>query len=159
MSLLDDLLGKHIRNNGGALVPDRKTINIIGATVTDNTATGETDLTILNGGPAPVTALVDQAPTVGLSGTVYNNVGASGQVVINLPASPTVGTRFSVRVADTQYMKFLANTGQTIQLDSGVSAAAGFIRSNYSGASITVEAVSATRWFAHSDRGPWDIDT
>lgn len=48
MSFLDDLLGKQIKKDG-VILPQRKTLNIIGTaavSVDDNTSTGETDLTI-----------------------------------------------------------------------------------------------------------------
>lgn len=48
MSFLDDLLGKQIKKDG-VILPQRKTLNIIGTaavTVADNTSTGETDMTI-----------------------------------------------------------------------------------------------------------------
>lgn len=165
MSWIEDLLGKIVML-GSTVLPDRKRLRFVqgnGVTITiaDNPSTagglGSTDVTITGGAPA-ATVTVDQSPAITDSGKTYNNVGASGMVTINLPASPTVGTRFRVLVADAQYMKFKANTAQTITYDSLTSASAGYVRSNYKGASMTVEAVSNTRWMCYSDRGPWDVD-
>lgn len=162
MSWLDDLLGKTIAL-GGVVVADRKILNFIQAngitvTIADNPGLGSTDITLTGGSPAQ-TVIVDQSPAVSLSGTKYNNVGASGAIAINLPATPTVGTVFHARVADAQYIKFVANTGQTIQMDAIVSAVAGYVRSNYSGACMSIEAVSTTRWLCTLIQGPWTQDT
>ena len=105
-----------------------------------------------------VTTTTDQSPSDSDSGTKYNNTGAGGEVKINLPSSPTIGTRYSLCVVAAQYMRLVANTGQTIQLDAMVSAVAGYMRSNYSGASATVEYVGSNQWFCYSIQGPWNKD-
>lgn len=48
MGYLDDLLGKQIQEDG-VNVPQRKNLNLIGATVEDNPAENRTDVTILGG--------------------------------------------------------------------------------------------------------------
>ncbi len=166
MSWIDDLTGKTIMLDGVEL-PQRKILQFLqgdgaGITIVDNPATsdglGSTD--ILIAGTAAESVIVDQAPTTGDSGTAYNNVGAAGPINVLLPASPVpVGTKFYLRVADAQYMRFTANTGQTIQMDAIVSASAGYIRSNYVGGSIAVEAVSSSRWFATGIQGSWSADS
>lgn len=165
MSWLDDLLGKVIML-GDTVLPDRKVLRFIqgnGVTVTaaDNSSTqdglGSTDITI-NGGTVAETVTVDQSPSVGDTDKTYNNVGASGEVVINLPTMPTVGTRFHALVADAHYIRFKANTGQTIQVDQLTTAVAGYTRCGTKGSKATIEAVSNTRWQIHSFNGPWDVD-
>lgn len=166
MSWLDDLLGKVIML-GNTVLPDRKILRFIqgnGVTIvaTDNSSTqdglGSTDITI-TGGAVAQTVTVDQSPTVNDTDKSFNNVGASGEVIINLPTTPTVGTRFHALVADAQYMRFKANTGQTIQVDQLTSAVAGYTRCKTKGSKATIEAVSSTRWQIHSFNGPWDVDT
>lgn len=165
MSWLDDLLGKVIML-GDTRLPDRKILRFVqgnGVTVTaeDNSSTqdglGSTDITI-DGGSVAETVTVNQSPAVTDSDKTYNNVGAGGEVIINLPSSPTVGTRFHAIIADAQYMRFKANTGQTIQVDSLTTASAGYTRCKTKGSKATVEAVSNTRWQIHSFNGPWDVD-
>ncbi len=161
MSWLDDLLGKVIML-GGTELPQRKNLNFLpgdnaSITIEDNPSLGTTDVTIGAGSPGE-SVTVDQAPTMADNGKSFNNVGAGGMVTINLPANPSVGFRIHALVADAQYIKLKANTSQTITYDALTSALAGYVRSNYKGAKMTIEAVSTTRWMCHSDRGPWDVD-
>lgn len=66
MTWLDDLLGKQIKKDG-VILPQRKTLNILGSasvSVADNPSTGETDLTIDPGLPANntvTTAMIQDA--------------------------------------------------------------------------------------------------
>lgn len=143
---------------GGSELPQRKNLNFIqgnGATVTvaDNTSLGSTDVTIQSGAPASV-VVVDQSPGVNDNGTRYNNHGASGDIVINLPAAPATGYTLSARVSDAHYIKFKANTGQTIRMDALISASAGYVRSTYVGAYLTVEWLG-TLWFVTALGGTW----
>lgn len=157
MSWLDDLLGKVIML-GGSELPQRKNLNFIqGASATvsvvDNTSLGSTDVTI-DGGAAAATVVVNQSPGASANGTRYNNHGASGDIVINLPAAPATGYTLSARVSDAHYIKFKANTGQTIRMDSMISASAGYVRSTYVGAYLTVEWLG-TLWFVSALGGTW----
>ncbi len=114
---------------------------------------------VSGGGRAPtLTAIGDQTPHTSMTGVIYNNITSAADITINLPASPPVGTSFSVRVGAAHYMKFLANTGQTILLDVSSSASAGFIRSNAVGSCMTIEAISSTVWICHSGAGSWTVD-
>jgi len=101
----------------------------------------------------------DQTPSIALSNTTYCNTGAGGAVQITLPASPTVGTFFTAFVSAAQYVKFLANTGQTIIVNTTTSASAGYVRSNVVGSAITLVALSTTVWGAHPITGTWTVDT
>lgn len=160
-SWIDDLLGKTIAL-AGTLLPNRKIANFIpgsgvSLTITDNTTLGATDI-VINMGGVTASVTVDQNLTNADAGKSINNVGAGGEVKLNLPLNPTIGTSFEAIVADAQFMRFVANTGQTIQFDALTSASAGYIRSNYKGGSVRVKALSSTRWQAVQPVGLWRVD-
>jgi hypothetical protein len=130
--------------------------------------TGRHFLCVVAGTPgtwAPVamqllkTVVANQTPVVADTQLAYNNVGTSGDVQITLPASPVAGTTFKIRVTDNFYMKFLANTGQTISVAGNVSASAGYVRSTAVGSVMTLEAQSSTLWMATDFMGTWTIDS
>lgn len=165
MSWLDDLLGKKIMHDA-EILPDRKILRFVTGvggrvTVVDNSDTedglGSTDVTI-DASPAE-TVTGNQTPGVEDDGTRYNNTGASTDLFILLPADPVVGTAFYLRVVEAHYMRFQANTGQVIQMDAILSASAGYVRSNYVGASIAIEYVGANKWFCSQIQGPWSADS
>lgn len=159
MSWVDDLLGKTIMQDD-TILPDRKILRFLqgdgaAVVVADNTTEQSTDVTI-SGGVAS-TISVNQSPTVGDSGAKYNNDGASGDLTVNLPDSPPVGTTFHGRVTAAHYLIFKANTGQFIRDDSAIGASAGSMRSSYIGATISIEAIKSTLWLVTISRGPWDL--
>src|ERR1700686_1556594 len=58
-------------------------------------------------------------------GVQFDNIGASGAVILTLPASPPLGTKYGFQIAASQYLEVLANTGQTISMGPVTSASAG----------------------------------
>jgi hypothetical protein len=167
MSWLDDLLGKQIRN-GDTILPDRKILRFIPSSATisieDNPSTvdgegnvlGSTDVTLDGAGPA-LSIVTDQVPTLAESGTRYYNPDASGAITISLPANPVIGTSFHGRVLAAFALIFDANVGQRIRYGADLGASSGNIQSSFVGATISLEAVSASLWIVTVSSGPWDL--
>jgi hypothetical protein len=91
------------------------------------------------------------------SGRSENNTGASARADRTLPDAPTVGFIYRAFVNDTDGIKIIANTGDTIYVAGVASAAAGYICSATVGTSVTCEAVSATVWVCDTN-GTWAMD-
>lgn len=89
------------------------------------------------------------------SGYDYHNTGASSQIVYTLPASPKIGDYFGFYVDDTDGIKVLANTGQTIRVLGDISASAGYTESFTQGSYIQVEYIKSNYWVAKSAMGTW----
>lgn len=90
--------------------------------------------------------------------TVQTNTGATSKPVLTLPASPAVGTQITFIVTDTDGMRVLANTGQTIRLGGLITKSAGYVESLDVGSSLILFAESATKWVAYDIVGPWLIE-
>jgi len=78
------------------------------------------------------------------------------------PASPGSGTQFGMRVGSskTSYLRINANTGQKIRLAGGLSASAGYVRSNVAGSFVWLiyDSIDA-EWVAWQQGGTWTIDS
>ncbi len=90
------------------------------------------------------------------SGSVYTNEGATAKVYIQLPTA-VKGLRYSGIVQDTDGLRLVANTGDTIRINTAVSASAGFCEATAIGASVDLIAINATEWIALSSLGTWTV--
>jgi hypothetical protein len=88
--------------------------------------------------------------------TVFTNVGATGEVILNLPAGAD-GQGFKAIVMSEKYMRFVANGSEIFRYKGGYTAVGGYVRSNVIG--NTIEMVWAgTQWVIVGLTGPWDYD-
>jgi hypothetical protein len=99
-----------------------------------------------------VQATTPRTLTANESGITINNTGATALIVVNLPAA-AAGLRFTFVVLDTDGIKAVAATGDTITIDGTTSGAAGFCTSTTIGDTVTLEAQNATQWVAVASLG------
>jgi hypothetical protein len=98
------------------------------------------------------------------SGQTWTNTGAvagaTGTIAVSftLPDAPAVGDLVSFVVTDTDGLKVVANTGDTITTEAQVTAAAGYLASTRLGSRLTLRAESATSWYAVDVSGTWVKD-
>lgn len=82
--------------------------------------------------------------------------------VLTTPASPEAGTHigFKVSASKSSYLRITANTGQKIRLAGGLSASAGYVRSNVAGSFVWLIYDSTdAEWVAWQQGGTWTIDS
>jgi hypothetical protein len=107
------------------------------------------------------TTLTSYTLTAGDSGVFYTANSGSDQT-FTMPASPSAGTwyGFKVSTSKSSYLRFTANTGQKIRLAGGLSASAGYVRSNTGGSFVYLmyDATDA-EWVAWQQGGTWTIDS
>jgi hypothetical protein len=90
------------------------------------------------------------------SRSVFTNEGATALNYHTLPTA-AVGLVYTFYVQDTDGIRVVANTGDTIRIDTVVSAAAGYAESTTVGSSVTLTAINATEWVATSVIGTWTL--
>lgn len=84
----------------------------------------------------------------------FNNSGASGAVTFSLP-SAIIGATYVFKVTTAQSLVIDADTSDTIQYNTSVTAASGAINSATIGSSIILTCESANKWFAEAMVGTW----
>ena len=106
----------------------------------------------------PVVA--SQAVAANLSGSLFTNTGATGEVDITLPSAPSPLTpvSFSLFVAESETCSFIAPAGVTIQNSADISSSGGSISSNTVGNFVTITIVSATQWIVSAISGLWELN-
>lgn len=92
------------------------------------------------------------------SRSLLTNEGATAENYHTLPTA-VAGYEFVFYCQDTDGIRVVANTGDTIRLSASVSASAGFVRSVTVGSCITLVSINATEWIATSIVGTWLVDT
>jgi hypothetical protein len=106
-----------------------------------------------------IEGLVNHTVSAGLtssdSGVTHTNGGASGTVVITLPAG-VVGEPFDFHVRAAQTLEILAPASTTIRVGTKISSAAGNITSNTPGSHLRLRAYSATEYEAEAVVGVWN---
>lgn len=97
MSYLDDLLGKQIKKDG-VILPQRKTLNVIGnaaVTVADNPASGETDLTIDTAAPGPNSITTNMIQNLAVTGVKLDTNSVTTSKILD-------GTITGAKIADSE---------------------------------------------------------
>jgi len=89
---------------------------------------------------------------------LITNEGASGELVIQLPTA-AARLEYLFFVSAAQNLKIQAASGDTIQVLTLTSPAAGYIEAAVSGSSITLVAINATEWVATSALGTWTVSS
>jgi hypothetical protein len=88
------------------------------------------------------------------SNTYYTNEGATALGVFNLPTA-VANLKYTFIVQDSDGIKVVANTGDTIRVGGVVSGTAGYTTSTNIGDVVTLVAINATEWVATSIVGSW----
>jgi hypothetical protein len=99
------------------------------------------------------------APNVLLSaesGTILTNQGVAALNYHTLPTAAT-GLVFTFYVQDADGLRVTASAGDTIRINTAVSAIAGYAQSTAIGSSVTLCAINATEWVATSTIGTWTL--
>ena len=92
------------------------------------------------------------------SRSVMTNEGATAENYHTLPTA-AAGYDFTFVCQDSDGIRVVANTGDTIRDVGTVSASAGYIRSSTIGSVIRLLAINATEWIVVSKQGTWTIDS
>lgn len=90
------------------------------------------------------------------SGTIFTNEGATAKVYHSLPTA-AAGLVYTFVVQDTDGIRVVAATGDTIRINTSVSATAGYCEATAAGATVTLYAINATEWIATSSLGTWTV--
>lgn len=99
--------------------------------------------------------------TADCGGTIAIATSASDQT-FTTPASMDTGTHigFKVSASKSSYLRITANTGQKIRLAGGLSASAGYVRSNVAGSFVwLIYDDTDAEWVAWQQGGTWTIDS
>lgn len=94
--------------------------------------------------------------TAAQSGTVFTNEGASALGTFNLPTA-AANLIYTFVVQDSDGIKIVANTGDTIRISASASASAGNATSTVIGSTVTIVAINATEWISISTNGTWIV--
>jgi hypothetical protein len=97
--------------------------------------------------------------TAAESGSVHTNAGASGAIVLALPAA-TVGLEFFFGVRAAQELRIDPNGSETISLPSdGIPGAAGkYLTANAIGETVHLVCVTAGTWAVMGFTGTWTAE-
>lgn len=95
--------------------------------------------------------------TVADSGKTYTNEGTSTKIIFNLPPA-VANLMYTFIVQDSDGLRIIANTGDTIRIGSTVSKLAGYVENLTIGNMIKLVAINATEWIAEYQIGTWTIE-
>lgn len=111
-------------------------------------------------GNIPVSAQASSPVTVAETDSprVYTNEGATGKIQFNLPVA-VAGLEFTFIVQDSDGLRIVANTGDTIRILDKVTKATGYVESTTIGDFIRLKAINTTEWIAIPAGGDWTVET
>ena len=105
--------------------------------------------TVAGGGITVVSKTADYTVTTGDNGVHFDNLGASGDIVLTLP-TPAAGLGYTFTVMASHYIRV---NGTIMQ--GGLSGA--YIRSNTPGNYLALEAHDSSGWIVSSIEGGWGL--
>lgn len=88
--------------------------------------------------------------------TVFTNEGATAKNYHTLPTA-VAGYDEEFIVQDSDGMRITAASGDTIRIESSVSAPGGYIESTVVGSTIRLVSINATEWIATAKMGTWTV--
>lgn len=88
--------------------------------------------------------------------TVFTNEGSTAKNYHTLPTA-VAGYDEEFIVQDSDGMRITAASGDTIRIESSVSAAGGYIESTVVGSTIRLVSINATEWIATAKMGTWTV--
>jgi hypothetical protein len=132
-----------------------------GTALTLDTSNNATGVGYAQGWQQRVQAKTQAASPYSVSATTDNrnaftNEGTTALVTFNLPTA-AANLVYEFVVQDTDGIRVVANTGDTIRLAGSVSAAAGRIDSTTIGSTVRLLAINATEWVATAINGTWTV--
>jgi hypothetical protein len=103
-------------------------------------------------------AAADATLTRDQAGATVTNLGASGAVMVTLPAAPQLGTSYTFVVATAQQLR-IDPAGTDVIVAQGAAQAAGkYIWADDEGESITLTYHEANKWIASGLVGTWTAE-
>lgn len=88
--------------------------------------------------------------------TRFTNEGATARVDFSLPGA-VAGLTYTFIVQDVDGIRVIAAAGDTIRINTSVSAAAGRIDATAIGSCVKLTAINATEWIAEYSIGTWTV--
>jgi hypothetical protein len=105
-----------------------------------------------------VTKTANYTILTGDSGKHFNNIGASADIALTLPAA-AANLNYGFALDAAHYLRVNANGTDVISLGGSNSAGGGYVRSNSDSAYLLLIAHGTGKWKAISTMGPWSIDS
>jgi hypothetical protein len=90
-------------------------------------------------------------------GAVFSNTGAGAAVTFTLPPAEE-GLTYTFAVYPSVLVKIQATNNNFIYIGNSTSGANGFISNGNNGSTITLKAVSTSRWYAVGHEGTWPFN-
>lgn len=97
--------------------------------------------------------------TAGEVGKTFTNEGSGAANYHTLPTARAGLGPFTFVVQDSDGMRIVANTGDTIRIAASACPAAGYIECSTIGNTVTLLAINATEWIATSYVGTWTVSS
>lgn len=143
----------------GAVTPTLGTFSTVTATTVNVSGIGATTLTATQGkmGITPVTKTSAYTVAAGDSGTHFDNIGATGSVVLTLPTA-AAGLNYCMAVYASFTLEALAQTGDKIASGTTEGASGGNIQSASPYDSVCFEAHGTNQWVVTSQTGTWTVN-
>lgn len=143
----------------GAVTPAQASFTTATAQTVNATSVNTTLLSTATAKTGVVTLSETTAYTVlvGDSGTHFDNIGATGSVVLTLPTA-AAGLRYCGAVYAAQTLEFLAGASDKIASGTTEGAAGGNIQASLPYASVCFEAHAAGQWVVTSQTGTWTVN-
>lgn len=107
---------------------------------------------VTNGSGDPYQITDDQ------SGSFFTNEGAAAKAYLTLPSAKQ-DLVYDFVVSDSDGMRIVSGSGDTIRLYSDVTPAAGYVESTDTGSTLRVKAINDTEWIVVSSSGLWTPST
>lgn len=107
---------------------------------------------VTNGSGDPYQITEDQ------SGSFFTNEGSAAKSYLNLPRAKQ-DLIFDFVVSDSDGMRIVAESGNTIRMYSDVTPAEGYVESTDIGSTLRIKAINDTEWVVVSSSGLWTPST
>lgn len=107
---------------------------------------------------APDVTAVTATATETNTNDVVTNEGSTSKPVRTLPTA-VAGLEITYVVQDTDGIRIIAATGDTIRLGDKVTVSAGYIETTTVGNVVKLKAINATEWLAIFGVGTWTVET
>lgn len=143
----------------GAVTPAQANFSTVGASTVNATSVNATVIATATAKAGIVNLTKTAAYTVLVadSGTHFDNIGASGSVVLTLPTA-AAGLQYCMAVYASFTLEALAQTGDKIASGTTEGASGGNIQSASPYNSVCFEAHGANQWVVTSITGTWTVN-
>jgi len=100
----------------------------------------------------------DTTITAAMSGNVFTNEGAAGQIVFTLPAA-AAGLNYTFYVYENKNLRVQTATGDQIKSGKFISIVTGHVEADEVGSLIDIIAVNSSLWVVRSMVSAWRLET